>query len=316
MADPLSLAENLHPDAQTTYRAFLTFLRVECGLAPATIEAYARDLRVMLGDLERVGRPDPVNATPGDLAAHLGALTNERGLSGATVGRHLATMRVFFRWMNGTGRITDEPTSILDRPTRWKKLPGVMSPRQVRTLLAAPHPSEDERGPPLWIRDRAMLELLYASGLRASEVGAIGLHDVRRESGVIRVLGKGSKERLVPMGVPAREALWRYIDECRPQLEGGRGHDQGRVFLSRTGRPIERVAVWQIVKRHAKAAGLDKVHPHVLRHSFATHLLAGGADLRVVQEMLGHADITTTEIYTHVDKSRLKDVHRQHHPRG
>jgi len=316
MHDPLALAEELHPDAEAVYRAFLTFLRVECGLAASSIEAYARDLRVLLADLEDSGKPDPALASPGDLAAHLGSLTTDRRLSGSTVGRHLATIRVFYRWMHGTGRIDDEPTSILERPTRWKKLPGVLSPKQVKLLLDAPAPSGEDRGPPLWLRDRAMLELLYASGLRASEVGAIGVHDIQKNLGVVRVLGKGSKERLVPMGVPAREAIATYLDECRPKLLRPHGLDKGRVFLSHSGRPIERVAVWQIVKRHAKTAGLEKVHPHVLRHSFATHLLAGGADLRVVQEMLGHADIATTEIYTHVDKSRLKDVHRRHHPRA
>lgn len=313
-------------------RAFLGYLRVECGLAASTIEAYGRDLARLLGDLTEWGVDDPGAVTPRHLSDHVVRLSREGGLSGSTVARHLATIRVFFRWLLARGLIEGNPTEILQTPTKWKKIPGVLSPGQMRRLVeAAEAPPPDESGrsrvgaPPLWMRDRAMLELMYSSGLRASEVGAIGLTDVLETLGALRVTGKGSKQRLVPMGEPAQEWLGRYLEDCRPGLarrgqdpakHGGRTLDQGRVFLTRSGRPMERVRVWQIVKKYAARAGLAGVHPHTLRHSFATHLLAGGADLRVVQELLGHADITTTQVYTHVDQSQLKKVHGRCHPRA
>jgi integrase/recombinase XerD len=251
------------------------------------------------------------------LAEHIACLSR-RGLAASSVARHLATIKVLFRWLDAGGHIEKNPADFLDQPTRWKKIPDVLSPRQVRQLIEAPAP--DPNAPtdaaPLWLRDRAILELMYASGLRASEVGALGLSEVIQTLGVVRITGKGDKQRLVPMGRPARGALEQYLTECRPRLLRPDGRDRGKVFLSRTGRPLERVRVWQLVKQHAATAGLVNVHPHVLRHSFATHLLMGGADLRVVQELLGHADIATTQIYTHVDKGRLKSVHSKYHPRA
>jgi integrase/recombinase XerD len=297
---------------------FLTFLRIECGLSENTLEAYGRDLNDLLTDLTGQGiqRLDGVSARV--LSSHIAGLKTGRSLAGSSVIRHLATIKVFFRWALAQDLIEKDPTEILDRPTRWKKLPDVLSPRDVKSLLAAPARAEDTEGnePPLWMRDRALLELLYASGLRASEVAGLSLSEVHPSLGAVRVTGKGNKQRLVPMGKPARQALDTYLADCRPHLLRPDGRDKGRVLLSRSGRPLERVAVWQIVKRQAKAAGLRGVHPHTLRHSFATHLLIGGADLRVVQELLGHADISTTQIYTHVDRSRLKSVHQKHHPRA
>ena len=296
---------------------FLTYIRVECGLAPNTIDAYQRDLRQLIIDLEYRGVRSVQEISPRRLTEHIAALKSERRLASSSVARHLATIKVFCRWLHARGHIEHNPSDILDQPTRWKRLPNVLSPRQVRALLSAarpnPHRPDD---PPLWQRDRALLELLYASGLRASEAAGIRLRDVQHALGVVRVMGKGSRERLVPMGSPAKDALDVYLSECRPGLARTDGRDDERVFLSRTGRPLERVAIWQIVRRRADLAGLKGVHPHVLRHTFATHLLAGGADLRVVQELLGHADIGTTQIYTHVDSKRLKDVHRRHHPRS
>lgn len=316
--------DSLPESYRRLHRAFSTYLRVECGLLPASVEAYGRDLRVFFGDL--AAQPNapgsPEAASPRDLADHLARLSREQGLSGGTVTRHLATLRVFGKWLAGTGRAEDNPAQLLERPTRWKKVPGVLSPKQMRQLVEAPQPPEKESGgPPLWLRDRAILELMYASGLRASEVGALELSGYISTAGVLRVLGKGDKQRLVPMGEPAQEALEQYLRDCRPKLvevglAAGERRDEGRVFLTRSGRPIERVRVWQVVKKWAAAAGLANVHPHMLRHSFATHLLAGGADLRLVQELLGHADISTTQIYTHVDQSRLKSVHEKFHPRG
>lgn len=320
---------------------FIAFLRLECGLSRNTLQAYSRDTRDLFREMAGRGLAEPRAFTPRALADHIAALRSTRGMSASSVTRHLATIRVLFRWMLARQMIAESPAQYLDRPTKWKKLPEVISPARMNALLEArgraPGPrstkaakddaagaaraAAEEAG--LRLRDIAMLELMYASGLRASEVATIGLIDLAQDHAFVRVHGKGNKHRLVPIGEPARRALAAYLHEVRPKLaspEGRRGiraaaNDAGKIFLSRTGRPLERVAVWQIVKRHARAAGLDKAHPHTLRHSFATHLLAGGADLRVVQELLGHADISTTQIYTHVDRSRLKDVHRQFHPR-
>lgn len=293
-------------------REFLAYLRVEVGAAPATLEAYGRDLRDLVEDLERAGRT-PATTTPADLAAHLRDLHRARELQSSSIIRHLATIRVFFRFLHANGRITENPAQLLESPTRWQRLPGVLSPSQVKRLLAAPAPETGR----LWRRDRALLELMYAAGLRASEVGALAIEDYQRTLGVLLVTGKGRKQRLVPIGIPARDAVDAYLEILRPPLvRFGDGRDQGRLLLSHTGRPLERVAVWQIVRRHAIRAGLPNTHPHMLRHSFATHILAGGADLRVVQELLGHSDIATTQVYTHVDRSRLRDVVRKHHPRG
>jgi len=306
----------------TTRRSFEIFLQIECGLLPASIQAYTRDLESLMLFLQARGIDDAVKTTPDALIAHVRSMTANNGYASATISRHLATIKVFFRWLLATGQIDTNPADHLDMPTKWKKLPGVLTPGQMRKLLNAPAPSEKPtKGmPPLWMRDRAILELMYASGLRASEVGTIGLMDIIEKLGVVRVLGKGDKHRLVPMGKPARQALETYLSECRPLLitaeRASEQRDQGKLFLTRTGRPIERVRVWQIVKHWAQIVGMGKVHPHMLRHSFATHLLMGGADLRIVQELLGHADITTTQIYTHVDRTKLHETIRTLHPRG
>lgn len=312
----------LNESMQTMYRGFVIFLQVECGLAPASVIAYRRDLETLMLDLQSRGIERIEDTTPDALIGHVRSLTADRGYASGTISRRLATTKVFFRWLLATGVIENNPADHLDMPTKWKKLPGVLTPGQMRTLLEAPCPPEKPiKGmPPLWMRDRAILELMYASGLRASEVGTIGQMDIIEKLGVVRVLGKGDKHRLIPMGKPAQQALKVYMDECRPMMitaeRAGDRRDQGKLFLSRTGRPLERVRVWQIVKHWAKQAGMGKVHPHMLRHSFATHLLMGGADLRIVQELLGHADITTTQIYTHVDRSKLRDTIKNLHPRG
>jgi integrase/recombinase XerD len=305
----------LPPVLESLRAGFIQFIRVECGLSPNTIEAYDRDLRDLLTEQAERGACEAGDITPRGLAEHLARLKTDRSMQSSSVIRHLATIKVFGRWMMARGFVAENPSEILERPHRWQRLPGVMSQNQLKALLAAPAAAEGDAGA-LRMRDRAMLELMYASGLRASEVGALGLNDVHDTLGVVRVTGKGRKQRLVPVGKPAARAVDEYLKSCRPRLVRPDGRDRGKLLLSRSGRPLERVAVWQIVKRHAAAAGLKGIHPHVLRHSFATHLLAGGADLRVVQELLGHADITTTQIYTHVDRSRLKDVHRKHHPRA
>lgn len=293
-------------------REFVTYLRVEAGLSPATLEAYSRDLRDLTDHLVELKIDRLAKIQPAHLAEHVRYLHRRRELEPTSIARHLATIRVFFRFLCANRHIKDDPTRLLETPTRWKRLPGVLSPKQMKALLASPHPDLGR----LWLRDKAMLELMYAAGLRASEVGALRINEYNPTLGVLLVTGKGSKQRLVPIGKPAQEWTQRFVDELRPELARfDDDRDEKRLLLSNTGRPLERVAVWQIVRRCANHAGLHKVHPHMMRHSFATHLLAGGADLRVVQELLGHSDIATTQIYTHVDRSRLRDVVRNHHPR-
>ena len=297
---------------QRPVRNFLTYVRVEAGLAKATLDAYRRDLDDLVSDLESHGVHDPATTSARELADHLRRLHRERNLQPSTITRHLSTIRVFFRFLHANGLIDENPALLLERPTQWKRLPGVLSPRQMKLLINAPSPEHGR----LWLRDRAMFELMYAAGLRASEVGTIRRNEYNETLGVVLVTGKGNKQRLVPIGEPAQQAIDQYLTELDPQLRRfDDGRDDHRLLLSNTGRPLERVAVWQIVRRYAKRVGLDHVHPHKLRHSFATHLLAGGADLRVVQELLGHADITTTQIYTHVDHTRIREVVTRHHPR-
>lgn len=322
---PLAPSHDTPAPLVSAHAAFLAFLRVECGLSRNTLEAYARDLCDLLDDLHHRSVDSLARATPRLLVEHIQGLKTRRELSPTSITRHLATLRVFFRWALSRGLIEEDPTAIIDRPTRWKKLPGVLSPRQMRDLIEAASPGlYPVREPPtendlraiLHLRDRALLELIYASGLRASEAAGIARDDLIDSLGVVKITGKGDKQRLVPVGVPARRAVEAYLADARPRLRREDGRDKGRLLLSATGRPLERVAIWQIVRRCACRAGLREVHPHMLRHSFATHMLAGGADLRVVQELLGHADIATTQIYTHVDKSRLRSVVNRYHPRG
>lgn len=324
--------EGISPGLARELDLFFAYLRVECGFRPNTLEAYQRDALELARDLDARGITAWRSVGGRDLSEHLARLHAERSMEPSSVARHLATIRVFFRFLRSRSVITEDPTEILERPTRWKKLPDVLSPRQMRTLIETPKPTasgatiegKGGRAQPralrapaeLWLRDRAMLELMYACGLRASETADMLLTDWTPSIGVVRVRGKGDKERIVPVGAPAISAVEAYLKDCRPKLAKADGRDRGRLLLSVRGQPLERVAVWQLVRKHANAAGLKNVHPHVLRHSFATHLLIGGADLRVVQELLGHADIGTTQIYTHVDGTRLRSVHKKYHPRG
>ena len=293
-------------------RNFLSHLKVEAGLAPATLEAYERDLRELTEWLQRKGIDAPGDTGPDDLAGHIRHLSRERDLKPSSIIRHLASMRVFFRWLAGMGYIDRDPARLLERPTQWKTIPGILSTRQMRALVEAPGADHGR----LWVRDRAILEMMYAAGLRASEVGSIRLDEFHEQLAMVTVTGKGNKQRAVPIGDPALTWTQKYLLETRPSLlRSEYVRDKQRLFLSFSGRPLERVAIWQLVRKYADVAGLKDVHPHILCHSFATHLLIGGADLRVVQELLGHADIGTTQVYTHVDKSRLKDVVKGFHPR-
>ncbi len=293
-------------------REFLTYLRVEAGLAAATLEAYGRDLDDLRRDLRAMNIASPQHIKPDHLAEHLRRLNRNRQLQPASIARHLATIRVFCRFLFANGIIQDNPARLLETPTRWKRLPGVLSPKNINKLLDAPAPEHGR----LWLRDKALLELMYGGGLRASEVADLKCNEYNPTLGVLIVTGKGAKQRMVPVGMPAQEATDTYLQQLRPQLARfDDRRDKDRLMLSNTGRPLERVAVWQIVRRNAQLAGLPDVHPHKLRHSFATHMLVGGADLRTVQELLGHADIASTQIYTHVDRSHLRQVVKKYHPR-
>ena len=287
---------------------FLGYCRIECGFSPATVAAYGGDLRELAGWLGERGVGGWGELSLPLISGHLRSL-DERGMATSSIARHMATIRVFGRWLESSGRVREDPAHLLSLPAGWQTLPDTLSRSQVEKLLGAPRESDA-----MYLRDVAMLELLYGGGMRASELAGLEVGMLHAELGVARVFGKGAKERVVTLGGPAVQAAERYLRELRPRLvREGRGTD--RLLLSRTGRPITRVVVWQVVVKHARRAGLRDVHPHTLRHSFATHLLAGGADLRVVQELLGHSNIKTTQIYTHVDMGRLRDVVREHHPR-
>ncbi len=309
-------------ELECLFKDFLIYIRVECGLSSNTIEGYGRDVRDLIKYLVKCGVSTLDEITQRTLVDYVRVLSSERNLSASSVTRHISTIRVLTRWMRATSRVETDLAQLLERPHKWRKLPGVLSPKQLRDLIEAPQPPEkvDEHTLPLWIRDRAILELMYASGLRATEVLTLKLGDRLERARTLRVLGKGRKQRLVPMGLPAADALADYLRDCRPKLldaeRAGERRDNGCVFLSKNGRPLTRARLQVIVRHYATRAGLGHVHPHMLRHSFATHLLAGGANLRVVQELLGHADISTTEIYTHVDRSQLKAMHTKCHPRA
>jgi integrase/recombinase XerD len=310
----------------------LGFLRVEAGLSTNTRAAYERDLIDLVAFLTILGLIDPALLTPKHISDHVAWLSGKRGLSGASVLRHMASIRSFAGWLHGRGILRDDPTHLLERVASWKRLPRTLSPGQTRALLAGgggasppiadarAAPADDRRAAARRLRDRVLLELLYSCGVRASEACTLRRGDLSERREVARVTGKGNKQRLVPIGKPARQAIGSYLELARPVLVSRRrpsaatAHDA--LLVSNTGRPLERVAVWQIVRRVAREAGLGRVHPHMLRHSFATDLLSGGADLRVVQELLGHASIATTQIYTHIDRTRLKAVHRRFHPRA
>lgn len=289
---------------------FLEHLTVERGLAQNSLEAYRRDLDRYLGHLAAAGR-EAAGLDRTVVPRYL-LLLREAGLAPRSVARHLSAIRQFHRFLLREGLAAEDPTAHVDSARPWRRLPAVLSVEEVSRLLAVESPATDQG-----VRDRAMLELLYASGLRVSELVGVRLADLDLTVGVVRVRGKGDKERLVPVGEAALERLRAYLADRGPRsrLEGSR--PSPALFLGRHGRGLTRQAFWGLIKRQAAAAGIAKpVTPHTLRHSFATHLLERGADLRVVQLMLGHADIGTTQIYTHVSRARLKAIYDQHHPRA
>jgi len=288
---------------------FRDYMALEAGNSAHTVENYLRDLRrfVQFSETRKARSPQSVTRT---LLRDFVFLLKDLGLSPATIRRQVSALHTYFGFLIGEGLLTDDPSDRLETPKRWRTLPEVLSVTEVEAMLATP--SADQ---PLGWRDRALLELGYGAGLRVTELCTLGVQDLLLSEGLVRVFGKGGKERLVPIGRKVIGPVSIYLNQTRSVLDRGKG--EGRVLLNARGAPLSRVGAWGIIKRIATGAGLTKrVTPHTLRHSFATHLLEGGADLRAVQEMLGHADLSTTQIYTHVDRDYLRSVHKQFHPRG
>lgn len=286
-------------------RSFLDYCKVEKGLATNTLEAYSRDLKAFAAfrKLE--------NSVPGleDLRLYLDFLY-KTGLGSRSIARNLATLRNFYRFLALDGKIAVDPTERLVAPKQWQNIPKFLNRDQIEALLAAPDETKQTG-----VRDRAMLELLYATGLRVSELCAVRVADIQFEAGVLRTIGKGNKQRITPVGKSALTAVRAYLGTARAKLLAGR--PSPFLFVTARGGRLTRQAFWKLLAIHGKRAGIfQNLTPHVIRHSFATHLLEGGADLRSVQTMLGHADISTTQIYTHVMRSRLRQTIEQHHPRG
>jgi integrase/recombinase XerD len=301
---PASSQAPLIPEVQL----FLDFARVEKGLAANSIESYRRDLTEFSAFLHRLGKlPSAVDRD--DIRAFLKGLY-DRDLSARSVARHLVSLRNLFRFLVREGRLTGDPTADIEAPKLDQSLPKYLTTEEVDQLLAQPDAST-----PWGLRDKALLELLYATGMRVSELVHIGAADFDMELGIVRCLGKGSKERLIPVGKSALHAVEAYLLAGRAGLAGKRASHW--LFLNRRGGVLSRVGFWKILAAYGRRAGLStRLTPHLVRHSFATHLLERGADLRSIQLMLGHSDISTTQIYTHVLKERLKQVYQSHHPRA
>jgi len=296
-------------DADRLSDSFLLHLQTERGLSPKTVEAYGFDMRRFCSFLQRDGI-DPRSFGRPHLLRFLSGL-QEDGLSARTMARQVSTIRSFFRYLVRERVLAASPVERVRGPKIGRPLPNYLTPSEVERLLSVP----DARSPE-GMRDKAMLELMYASGLRASEVVTLRREQVDLHAAFLRIRGKGGKERVVPVAGPALATLGIYIEQGRPAFLRGKGATNA-LFLSRRGKPITRQTLWNRIRKWAREAGIrGRLSPHSLRHSFAGHLLAGGADLRAVQAMLGHADISTTQIYTHVTAERLREIHRKHHPRG
>lgn len=293
----------------STVEQFLDYLTVEAGLSANTVLAYGRDLlgfaeHCQAQKIDKLEKIEPV--TVYGYMQNLG----KSGLAESSISRCLVAIKMLLRFGILTGRGSNDITDTLESPKLWKKLPGIANKDQVFRLMNAPCPDD-----PYYLRDKSILELLYATGARASEVAGLSLKDINLTVGYVRCFGKGRKERIVPLGRMAGETLKNYLSELRPLLL--KTHSPDTLFLSRTGHGLDRIDLWRIVKKYALRAGMPKgLTVHTLRHCFATHLLSGGVDLRTLQEMLGHADIKTTQIYTHVDQDRLRAIHKKFHPRG
>ncbi|HET9464225.1 MAG TPA: site-specific tyrosine recombinase XerD [Gemmatimonadales bacterium] len=288
---------------------FRDFLALEAGHSANTVESYLRDLRRLGEFATSRGVRDPARLTRALLRDFVYML-KDVGLSAASIRRGVSAIRTYYGFLAGEGRVSNDPSDRLESPRRGRVLPDTLTVAEVESLLAAPKLEQ-----PLAWRDRALLELAYGAGLRVSELCGLSLPDLLLTENLVRIFGKGGKERLVPIGRSVIGAASVYLHQMRPLLD--RGRSKNRVLLNARGEPLSRVGAWGVVRRAADQAAITKrVTPHTLRHSFATHLLEGGADLRAVQEMLGHVDLSTTQIYTHVDREYLRSVHKQYHPRG
>ena len=312
MTDPKPLT--MGPDALdlawlANLDRFIDHITLERGLSPQTVEAYRRDLSRYAVACSMCGCRDPAK-TSREMVANFVQLLDDLGLASSSVGRNLTSVRMFHRFLLAEGIAEQDPTEHQKPPKIGRSLPGVLHASEMERLLSQPDVDR-----PLGLRDRALLELMYGAGLRVSELISLEPMHLLFDLEVIRVIGKGRRERVVPVGTEARHWVSRYLLEVRPEIARP---DSGRtIFLSNRGTGFSRMGIWKLLKRYGKDAGISKsVSPHTLRHSFATHLLEGGADLRAVQEMLGHSDISTTQIYTHIDREYLKEVHRSFHPRA
>lgn len=288
---------------------FLDYLKVEAGLAENTLLGYGRDLADFCGYCQRRQVDRPAGLTSELLFAYIASMGKDHKAE-SSIHRAIVAVKMLCRFAVMTGAMTDDLTELLESPKLWQRLPIVCHKEKVLALLTAPQPQE-----PYYYRDKAILELLYATGCRVSEEAGLRVGDLNLAVGYVRCFGKGSKERVVPLGRTAATAVQEYLVQLRPKL--AKPVSGNWLFLTRTGKRIDRTAIWRIVKKYARRAGMPaNLTVHTLRHCFATHLLSGGADLRSVQEMLGHVDIRTTQIYTHVDQDRLRAIHKKYHPRG
>jgi integrase/recombinase XerD len=296
-------------ELQSDLLAFRNYLASERGMADNTVLGYTRDLEKFREWVQIVQLPNYLAPSIQELSRFLGFL-QDSGLSPPSLARHIVSLRIFYRFLKLEERVSQTAVDLLGSPKLWQRIPHVLPPEKVDELLAAPNESDR-----FFLRDRAILETLYATGCRATEVVTLRVADLYLDSAFCKCTGKGNKQRVVPLGKPAIAALQAY-------LQGGRTFavvdlSPEEVFVSRSGKPLTRIVIWRIVKKYVRRIGLaGKISPHTLRHSFATHVLAGGADLRTVQELLGHASIATTQHYTHIDKDRLKAIHKKYHPRA
>lgn len=287
---------------------FISSLRVEAGLSKNTLSAYQADLKQFVSYLQKKGK-NIARARRRDLLQYLLFLKEEKGLSLRTMARHTVSIRNFFNFLYVEKKIKVNPAEDLESPKIEKPLPTFLTDTEMEKLLELPSQTDA-----FGLRDKAMLELLYATGIRVSEMIGIKVHHLSPVEGYLRIKGKGDKERIIPVGSSATAAVERYLEEGRPKLNPSEKEDI--LFLNKNGRPLTRQGFWKILKGYARMIGKENISPHTLRHTFATHLLSNGADLRSVQELLGHSDISTTQIYTHTDMNRLISVHKQYHPRG
>ena len=288
---------------------YLNFLTVEKGVSLLTIDAYSRDLNRYITFIQSCGIQNFLNITPGDVVAYLVQVKND-GLNEKSVNRGLAALRGFYKYLLREKKIDINPVAHIELAKVWTRLPDTLSQEEMNLLLSQPGVKT-----PVTLRDTAMMELMYATGIRVSEIISITMNNMNWQVGYLIVMGKGGKERIVPVGRSAYDYLNEYVKHARPKFL--KGQRTNIFFLNRSGEGLTRQGFWKIVKKYVLKAGLKKkIHPHTFRHSFATHLLEGGADLRSVQLMLGHADISTTQIYTHITRERLKFIHKKYHPRG